>query len=247
MRKKDDDKRFYDLWWQFLKLSDPYKVFCDVLFEYPDPDQAFLNKMSILPFVPDLLPSSPEEMILNEMLLWMNYKKFGDVFRTKFDEWWTANNLRTLNEPVVEDLEETIEREACKFVAHCALGFKTQITDDTIIDLLRRYIKFYNQQHKYIKVRLSANNLETRNAVSNLISEHKKKHSHSLALIESYLTTYKLFREGHDKDAVKKKVLGAQALKELTKKQADDKIRLYQGNAIAIIQNVEKGDFPGDY
>ena len=65
----DDNKELYELWWEYLKRSKNFKIFCDVLAEYPDPEMAFLGKMSILPFVPELLPSSPEKIIFNELLL----------------------------------------------------------------------------------------------------------------------------------------------------------------------------------
>ena len=53
----------------------------------------------------------------------MNYKKFGDVFRTNFDDWWKSKQSYN-SDKIVEDLEEIIERESCFFVGYCAKVFK---------------------------------------------------------------------------------------------------------------------------
>jgi hypothetical protein len=245
-KERSDAKRFQQLWWKFLQESDRYRIFCESLVGHADYMTAFLKKMS--PFVEKAKTNiSATALVVSEVWLLMTYKRFGNVFQSEFDDWWNAQDSSMSPDHVAEDLEETIEREACNFVGYCACCLKALISDDTIIDLLQRYIKFNTQEYKFIKVRISASDREIRDAVSNLISQHKKKHTPSLDLLESYLTTYKLFKAGHDEKVILKKILGARELSHLTKKQAHDKISLYRLKAENIIFNVEKGYFPGQF
>ncbi|MCG6533962.1 MAG: hypothetical protein L7F78_04580 [Syntrophales bacterium LBB04] len=118
-------KQFNELWWKFLKESDQYKIFCDSLAGHADYKTAFLRKM--FPIIDKGETNlSAAAVIFSEVLFLMTYERFGNVFHSSFDDWWATRRTSMSTAIVVEDLEETIEREACFFVGYCARVFKTQ-------------------------------------------------------------------------------------------------------------------------
>lgn len=251
------EKELYYLWWEYLKRSKNFRLFCDRLVESPDPEMTFLDITSFT-FNSEMF-SSPEKIVSDLLFLWMNYRKFGDVFRTNFEDWWELSQSSN-SDKIVEDLEDIIEEEARLFILYCVNVFKVAgIDNKNIIELLQKYIGF-QRDYKFVKIRISAKDEDIRNSVSRIISNVKKKHAYQLPLLKKYLTTFDLKTQGKTDIQIGKEIFDCdetgmnnfyrknkEKSEPMSDKELSDTIREYFNKAKCLISNAEKCNFPGDY
>lgn len=127
MTKKDDkqpsEKEVYRLWWEYLKRSNNFQVYCDVVrkymrYEYKKKGKKYLikNVRLILSQVSRIeneiirqfyeTSISIEEKKYFEILLCAecmerNWLTFGDVFVDSFDDWWESQERQDFSVPLV--------------------------------------------------------------------------------------------------------------------------------------------------
>ena len=101
MKKIDRTKETHRLWWEYLKLSELYKAYCESVQEgvkenkikyFTPEDPATGHKLAIVESV--LIPKMPKKFEKEcrerglESACHLNYDTFGDVRVASFDKWW---------------------------------------------------------------------------------------------------------------------------------------------------------------
>jgi len=104
--KEDDEKNIskkevYQLWWEYLKRSEKYKIFCDFVRE---PIQK-LKKGNAhrLSLSKELIISAFRSFASVDFdNMQNNYEYFGDIFTDSFDDWWTKKKqIRQTKLPII--------------------------------------------------------------------------------------------------------------------------------------------------
>lgn len=245
MKKAEAAKDLWQLRWEYLKRSDNYFRYCEVV---SDSD-----------FIPD------------DDLLWSylraNYQIFGDLYKDSFEDWWKTerrysvkdeylSHLRIDNKDVAdyslliaEDMNDFRER------------FKNPPSLDEFIRAFSDHLK--NVRWLYLRVNvLGVNDSEISKQVHAVIKKKKrspsiKEHIRALSLyddpqtvrdeLKMYLEIYDLKKSGKSIRQIIENI-GTKAEKAHSKDNDVQRVfKRYIQKAKKIIQNVERLNFPGKY
>lgn len=108
MFKKDEPKKAYRLWREYLKISDGYRNFCHKFRKRPFDNNEFC-RVTRRPSLASLTGSqiSIEERISLDHHF-RNYALFGDVYRNSFEKWW-KNDFPKIQIKNVVDITDGVE------------------------------------------------------------------------------------------------------------------------------------------
>jgi hypothetical protein len=127
MTKKDEkntsEKEVYRLWWEYLKRSEKYKIFCDFIREA---SKIKIKKEKTVQSAASNKPIKPTFILnLNEVEFYYMqryYKNFGDIFTNSFDDWWKTDKPSQPKLPVIV----LNDPNACKALPFFAKEFRKQ-------------------------------------------------------------------------------------------------------------------------
>ncbi|NPU86401.1 MAG: hypothetical protein HPY65_18135 [Syntrophaceae bacterium] len=95
--KKPSEREIYELWWEYLKRSDNYKIYCE---SQPYPVQIIKNEDRSYSIIEDgrivdyELGTPENERTMYIWSLQRNYEFFGDIFNSSFNDWWKNRKKR---------------------------------------------------------------------------------------------------------------------------------------------------------
>lgn len=98
------EKDIYRLWWEYLKRSEHYKEYCDIE-PYPIKIVEKADKYIAVVMNPKTKKLSPKTISDEQFyLIWnmqRNWDTFGNIFKTKFDDWWKKRKIPNKELPVL--------------------------------------------------------------------------------------------------------------------------------------------------
>lgn len=113
MAKKDEnnssDKDVYELWWEYLKRSELYKTFLDLIpkatKKVNNQDVIDLNVMDELfrskyPVDKDIFMANAR-ISVSVAYMGQYFENFGDIFNNSFDDWWKKRSRVNQSLPVI--------------------------------------------------------------------------------------------------------------------------------------------------
>lgn len=113
MAKKDEnkpsDKEVYELWWEYLKRSELYKTFLDLIpkatKKVNNQDVIDLNVMDELfrskyPVDKDIFMANAR-ISVSVAYMGQYFENFGDIFNNSFDDWWKKRSRVNQSLPVI--------------------------------------------------------------------------------------------------------------------------------------------------
>lgn len=245
----------YKLWWEYLKRSEPYKLYC--LSRYSLSLPYFDYELFELETIKNL----PDDALLRALYLKFTYDKFGDVHKSSFNDWWEKRQ----SDEAVEDLSEIYKKEFFSYLKYLKHFRKQPVTHEEIYEMLRDFLKSYPfGDYIFLKINASAKDKDIRDAVSKAVKTRKKKHTVQLDALKKYLLVYDGRKAGKSDGEIASEVFervetsteisymeprkDQRGAKEpLAPKQVSDYLRDYNKFAERIIKNVEMGNFPGEF
>lgn len=244
-------KKLYELWWKYLQQSDGYKKWLKTYAKEYD----------------DLLHSKPPIFISEKFdPKWTTlYDLIGNVHKVPFDEWWERKKGRLDNTTPIDNYVNHAGFE----VRQCWINMKQRPSDPE--ELEKQFgMEFVERMKKspnlYIIVDPDGELETIKVALRKMISQKKKENQGFYRAVrqfnlpiagkiridelEKYLSVFILKEHQHKS--------WKEIISEVSPKYNSDNCMMiyeevrrvhqrYLQNAKAIIRNVEKGEFPGDY
>jgi hypothetical protein len=243
---KKEVKELWRLRWEYLKRSDNYSQYCEVV-----------NNSDFIP-EDDCLWS----------LLRANYQIFGNPNEESFENWWKSNRRYSVKDEYLSHLRKD-GKDVVDYASLIATDmnsfskrFKTPPSLDEFIRSFSDHLKYVRWLYLRVNV-LGVNDAEIFAQIREAIRKKKqtpsiKEHIRILSLyddpqglkisaLEKCLKVYDLKREGK---SIRKIIENIGTASE--KKGSDDlhiqrECKRYYQKAKKIIKNVERLDFPGKY
>ncbi len=217
--KKTSEEDIKQLWWRYLKESDKFKKFCEKRHELGV--DYFGDYYS--PFVEYL-------------------KYFGNIFEQEFSDWWNGprrNRWKSIGYYPVRDLQDTNPRDIQNIIKsepeYIVIAVPVVGKDDIVS--ISKEIKKIRDCYKKTP---AAKEVEKR--LRRIVMPSTRIRYDEL---ERYLDVYTFRKQG---------LKMSEVMKEISKKKPNVNISFdqseffhYQSKAKKIINNVEKGYFPGKY
>ena len=244
----------YRLWREYLKRSDKYRKFCQLINEGCIPGIKARENRRL---------NSHDNQILLDVNLFKTWDFFRDVFNQEFEKWWPPKMPESLKSVV--ELEEAIKKPTLYTKMHM-LHFRRKNGRNPSID---EFAQFGDPECVYLRIHMTED--VTADDVAKEIAEIKKN-KRTLGLIrsnvaglisssnrnqyyrptgrihhqnlEDYLKIYDLKNNFKWNEVMKQHPLTHLSVKNEDRKRT---YLLYKQKAIKIIKNVEEGYFPGQY
>ena len=246
------DKDTFQQWWEFLKLSKPYKSICELVSIHRE---GALDFPLIKRFLNELEINDNFRPTEKYMKLLAVYEKFGDVHNDDFKEWWQKYNQPKSVKTVLELYDYKEERE-------------TRMTEalKTEDEQLQSYIKFWEQiiyfpdLYTHIELYVNLNrpmndiNSDMSAFIKELRQDAEKNKRERINERNDYLRVLRLSLQGDSISQIIKKI-GSKKEKDFFKRIGGpeegtpdcDTLRSYRNKkhkAEEILKNVEIGKFP---
>lgn len=113
MAKKDEnnssDKEVYELWWEYLKRSELYKTFLDLIPKATkrENNQDFVDLNVMDELFRSKYPVDKDSFMANARIsvsvayMGQYFENFGDIFNNSFDDWWEKRSRANHSLPVI--------------------------------------------------------------------------------------------------------------------------------------------------
>ena len=236
------NKKTFEQWWKFLKLSKDYNSICALV---------LLNRQDAIEFP---LRKLLNELEINEnfrpiekyMKLLAVYEKFGDVHRSNFEDWWKKYN----NPKLVKTVKELREYKEEKY---------RRISDASNDKLRQKYEIIYGEiiyfPDTYTFVRLYVNIKkpikDIKSDIGKFISKLKQtaeiNRREAIEPRDEYLEILRLdLQENYTMNQIINEI-GSKKEKDTTRPEYENVVRSYRDKkrkALSILHNVEEGRFP---
>lgn len=264
-------REHYELWWEYLKRSEGYKNWLEsgASKEY----RAWLQKVQ--GWKPGDPPLTVPVNISSNGKWTRLYDRFGDVHRTLFDKWWKTKGIRLQKQDALVEYADhwlAVDLDQCfanvkgrqgkdfpeRFKAHFIERLKTADVLTLLVDpledldvLMRKFKDLVNKRRRARPERLHRSMAHSR--PYGKIDPDK---------LSAYLKVYEMKNQPTPPSnrEIAKLIFPldvdgeplARRVKEeekgpMVKKEIGDAIRQYYKLASIIIENAERGDFPGEY
>lgn len=215
MTKKDDkkpsEKEVYRLWWEYLKRSNNFQAYCDVVrkymrYEYKKKGKKYLTKNIPLTFSQvsriqkKVIQQFYEKSIAIEKqnnfkillcteCMERNWLTFGDVFDSSFDDWWTTQETQDFSVPLVVLNEPGALAKLSHFVKECKRIKKEKGKNPTPEEVIEILI---DQENEYLFIAVPMVGKMTMNDISKKIGEvrAKWKNDDKFVLSDQYFKRY---------------------------------------------------------
>jgi hemerythrin superfamily protein len=207
--KKPSEKEVYRLWWEYLKRSKKYKIYCDAVRKVMDDaikrkDKEYLEKImrQILShssqkenkiirqlFVSELTQEEYDNMIplIEIMSMERNWLTFQDVFVTSFDDWWKTQEKMDFSLPVVVLNDPGALEKFPDFLKRCEqLKIKKGASPkpEEVIDIL------IEEECEYVFVAIPMVGKVTIEDISKQIADIRKKLKDDFTVADYYFRKY---------------------------------------------------------
>ncbi len=247
------NKDTFNQWWEFLKLSKPYKSICELV---------SIHRSGALDF--PLIKRLLNELEINDNFrpvekykkLLTVYEKFGDVHHDDFEEWW-----KKYNKP--KSVKTKMELDEYKYEKHERLSEAVN-TDEQ----LQSYIKIWEKiiyfpylytriEELYLNLNRPLNDIisDMRNFIKELRQDAEKNKREAIKERNEYLKVLRLSLEHNSMPQIIKKI-GSPDERQFVKRRVANKVtqapdmdtlssyRRKKRKAEKIVRNVEQGIFP---
>ena len=253
-QKKDvyTEYQVYELWWKFLSLSKTYEEFCEIMRSVTDTEtEDFYRQVDegYKTRYPKSEKALDYDFYFNHL---SNWEFMGDVHKTSFEDWWKSWKISDKKSYSIinlrdYDIRKKLPRYQFALRMHDMKEKKPPTADEVI--------KYFtgSKEHIFIAIPLSdeLKTEEIRKTISEMRKTATKESANMKALMGSrfrkpYGTIkydelnnyYKAFvseKESHEREEARNKagILDSSIFSK------------HLNNALAIIENVEKGIFPG--
>jgi len=248
----------YELWWKFLKLSDSYREFCEIMRYVTDTESEVFYRQfdegykKIHPESKEIIDYDhfDQKYYSNHLL---NWEFMGDVHVNGFDRWWENWELPKNKSYSILDLRDPDIRKKLpiyQFALHMNKKKKRKpLTPEEVIN-------YFTIQPEYIFVAIPIGHemktTEIREMITAMRKAARKEHYDELKINECRFRKpygskrYSEIEKYHDiYHCVHVERMSLNKAKERTGVLDSSVFSKYRNNAIEIIKNVEEGIFPG--
>jgi len=240
------EKETYRLWWKYLQRSSIYKNFCD-----------WIRQKGFSFFV--AFKKAPKRFrtpggSFHPALL--NFAFFGDIHRKPFDKWWEGILEKNQKDTgtVVEYTRERIAKEMTDCLEYHKRQRRRIPTLEEFMSDFFLWMTAFNDTTLFLKVAVTYEDEKVLGEKIAKIIRQKKRNPHAMKEQSSFKkyvkpTTLKRNEELSRYLDVYDQIEDGMSTQAITGKYRADprQIRLWHTKAKNIIQNVERGDFPGKY
>lgn len=114
--KKDNytDEQLYELWWNYLKLSDDYKEFCEIMRSISDKEAEDVDEQIEKKYI----KRHPHSKINFDYKYYYDHQRnwqfMGDVHKKSFSDWWNTFSIPN-KKPSIINLKDTDVETAFPF------------------------------------------------------------------------------------------------------------------------------------
>lgn len=246
--KKLSEKELKFLWWEYLKRSDKFKYFCNNIYKL---ESNYFGDL-YWPFIEYL-------------------KYFGNIFEQEFEDWWSGprrKRWQSVGTYPVLDLRDSNSYHDLYFES---LGVSNRELRNDKFPSPEKIVEIIKSDRNYIFLAVPLVGQEDMNIIKKQIRKIRDTYKKTASMkivdkkirrfplpstrirkdeLERYLDVYDFRKRNMKKKMKMKEVMKALAEKRNEPALADVSERefyRFQSKAIKIIENVEKGYFPGKY